>query len=986
MSDYNLTHLKQLEAESIHIIREVVAEFDNPVMLYSIGKDSAVLLHLSLKAFHPAKIPFPLLHVDTTWKFKEMIEFRENYVRKELGLDVLVYTNEEGLKHDIKPWEDSERHTELMKTDALKTALDKYGFDAAFGGARRDEEKSRAKERVFSFRDKSHRWDPKNQRPELWNLYNGRVNKGESIRVFPMSNWTELDVWQYIHLEEIPIVPLYLSASRPVIKRDGIYFMRNDDRMPLLPGEVEETKMVRFRTLGCYPLSGAVESEATTLPEVIQEMLFANNQRKTRTCDRSRRRRSWNGREETSRLLLKNIASYELLAYGFLLRSISCLMPTAITLTATFLMSHKSELIATDIDAYLKQHEHKQLLRFITCGSVDDGKSTLIGRLLYDSKMIYEDQLSQLEADSKKVGTVGGDFDPALLTDGLKAEREQGITIDVAYRYFSTAKRKFIIADTPGHEQYTRNMATGASSADLAIILIDARHGVLTQTKRHSFIVSLLGIRHVIVAVNKMDIESVDYSEDRFNEICDDYRSFAARLDLPDLHFIPISALKGDNLVDRSENMPWYSGSTLMNFLETVYIGSDRNLQDFRMPVQYVNRPDLNFRGFCGTVASGIIRPGEEIMVLPSRQKSKVKDIVTYDGNLDEAFTPLSVTITLEDEIDASRGDVIVRSGNLPKSRDQIDAMLVWMNEEAMVPGKTYLFKHTTQTLPGTINTLKYKVDVNSLHREPAPTLDLNEIGRVSISLSAPIHFDAYRRNRSMGAFIVVDRITNATVAAGMILDKSGDGDKQSVWDDDLSATQSEDPNEVSAVTAEERSARFGQKPATVLLTGLTGSGKTAIAHAVERKLFDTGRAAAMIDGESVRRGLSRDLGYSADDRSENLRRSAHLAHTLNQAGLICVASFVAPAEDVRLKVAKLIGEDQFLVVHVATPIEVCRQRDTKGQYAKADAGELRNFPGVTAEYQAPTSPDLVVDGASQTVDECAEAIIKMLKSKDLIR
>ncbi|MCL4167809.1 UNVERIFIED_CONTAM: hypothetical protein GTU68_000736, partial [Idotea baltica] len=377
-----------------------------------------------------------------------------------------------------------------------------------------------------------------------------------------------------------------------------------------------------------------------------------------------------------------------------------------------------------------------------------------------------------------------------------------------------------------------------------------------------------------------------------------------------------------------------------MNFLETVYIGSDRNMQDFRMPVQYVNRPNLDFRGFCGTIGSGIIRPGEEIMVLPSRQTSKVKEIVTYDGNLDEAYPPLSVTLTLEDEIDASRGDMIVRSGNVPKSRDQIDAMLVWMNEDAMVPGKTYLIKHTTQTVPGTIDSLRYKVDVNTLHREPAPALELNEIGRVSLSLSAPIHFDAYRRNRSTGAFIIVDRITNATVAAGMILDKSDSADEGS--------------GDVSAVEAAEREARFGQKPATVLLTGLTGSGKTSIGHAIERKLFDSGRAIAVIDGESVRRGLSRDLGFSANDRSENLRRSAHLAHAINDAGLICIASFVAPAEEVRQKVGKLIGEGRFLVVHVATPIEVCRERDTKGQYAKADAGELLNFPGVTADYEPP--------------------------------
>jgi bifunctional enzyme CysN/CysC len=646
-------------------------------------------------------------------------------------------------------------------------------------------------------------------------------------------------------------------------------------------------------------------------------------------------------------------------------------------------MSHKSELIATDIDAYLKQHEQKQLLRFITCGSVDDGKSTLIGRLLFDSKMIYEDQLKQIEADSKIIGTTGGGFDPALLTDGLKAEREQGITIDVAYRYFSTAKRKFIIADTPGHEQYTRNMATGASTADLAVILIDARNGVLTQTKRHSFIVSLLGIRHVVVAVNKMDL--CDFSEARFNEICDDYRAFAARLDLPDVHFIPISALDGDNVVDHSQRCAWYTGSTLMDFLESVYIDSDRNLRDFRMPVQYVNRPNLDFRGFCGTVSSGIVRVGDEIMVLPSRQTSKVKEIVTLDGNLEEAFSPLAVTLTLEDEIDASRGDMIVRSGNLPRSADQIDAMLVWMNADAMVPGKTYLIKHCTQTLPATIDTLKYQVDVNTLHRAPSPTLGLNEIGRVSVSLSGTIHFDPYRRNRWTGAFIVIDRITNATLAAGMILDTSGTGEKKSVWEEEESVRGATGVD-VSAVSHEERSARFGQQPVTVLLTGLTASGKTTIGQAVERRLFDAGRAVKLIDGAQVRRGLSLDLGYSAEDRSENLRRSAHLAETLNEAGLICLASFVAPSEDVRQKVAQLIGSERFLVVHVATPVEVCRERDEKGQYAKADAGEFLNFPGVTGPYETPVSPDLVVNAAEQSIDDCAEAVIDLLKEKQFIR
>lgn len=646
-------------------------------------------------------------------------------------------------------------------------------------------------------------------------------------------------------------------------------------------------------------------------------------------------------------------------------------------------MSHQSDLIATDIEQYLAQHERKQLLRFITCGSVDDGKSTLIGRLLYDSKMLYEDQLAQLEAESKTQGTTGGAFDPALVTDGLKAEREQGITIDVAYRYFSTARRKFIIADTPGHEQYTRNMATGASTADLAIILIDARHGVLTQTCRHSFIVSLLGIRHVVVAVNKMDL--CDFSEQRFEEICNDYRSFATRLDLPDVHFIPISALNGDNLVDASQQTPWYKGSTLMNLLETVYIGSDRNLRDFRFPVQYVNRPNLNFRGFCGTIASGTIRPGDEVMILPSRQKTKVKNIVTFDGNLDEAFAPQSVTLTLNDEVDASRGDMIVRPGNVPKTADNLEAVLVWMDQSAMVPGKNYLIKHTTQTVPGSIETLRYKIDVNTLHRSPAPHLELNEIGRVQLALGAPLHFDAYRNNPGTGSLIVIDRITNSTVAAGMIIDASDNKRSDVIWERDLAdttATGSQaNTGGASEVSSEERQARFGQKPLTVLFTGLTGSGKTTLARAVERRLFDAGRAVTVLDGSWVRRGLSRDLGYSAEDRSENLRRAAHLAAILNEAGMICLAAFVAPDEQVRQKVAALIGPQQFKVIHVATPVDVCRQRDQSGQYERADEGELPNFPGVTAGYEAPTAADLTIDLATLSLDDAVTQVVELIQA-----
>ena len=644
-------------------------------------------------------------------------------------------------------------------------------------------------------------------------------------------------------------------------------------------------------------------------------------------------------------------------------------------------MSHQSELIATDIDAYLAEHERKELLRFLTCGSVDDGKSTLIGRLFYDAKLIYEDTLRTLERDSVVHGTTGGSFDPALFTDGLKAEREQGITIDVAYRYFSTAKRKFIIADTPGHEQYTRNMATGASTCDLAVILVDARNGVVTQTKRHSFIVSLLGIKHVLVAVNKMDL--VGNRQEVFEQIRADYQAFAARLDIPDLHFIPISALCGDNVVDPSENMPWYRGNTLMSFLDSVYVGSDRNLEDFRFPVQYVNRPHLNFRGFCGTVASGIVRLGDEIMVLPSRKTSRVKSITTFDGEQDEGFAPQAVTLTLEDEIDVSRGDMIVRPGNVPKLEQRFDAMLVWMAEAPMVPGKQYLFKQTTKTASGTIDTLRYRVDVNSLRRQDAPTLNLNEIGRCTVTLTEPIAFDDYRRNRVTGAFVVVDRLTNGTVGAGMIMARATGDQRHDHWDDEPAVRTLH--GQPSNVTTDERSARFGQQPCTLLLTGLTGAGKTTIAYALERRLFDMGRACAVLDGQNMRRGISKDLGFTAEERSENLRRSAEVAKLLNDAGLICVGAFVAPSEEVRQKAADVIGREQFLVVHLEAPVEVCRQRDQEGQYAKADSGEIANFPGVSFQYEVPSCPDLVLPTHQKDVDQCLESIMDLLREKGVI-
>ena len=638
-------------------------------------------------------------------------------------------------------------------------------------------------------------------------------------------------------------------------------------------------------------------------------------------------------------------------------------------------MSHQSKLIETDINAYLAQHEQKELLRFLTCGSVDDGKSTLIGRLLYDSKMIYEDQLDAITKDSVKSGTTGQKVDLALLVDGLQAEREQGITIDVAYRYFSTAKRKFIIADTPGHEQYTRNMATGASNCNLAIILIDARHGVQTQTKRHSFITSLLGIKHIIIAINKMDL--VDYSEERYIEIQREYRDFSAKLNMPDVEFIPMSALDGDNVVDRSKNMPWYQGSSLMYHLENVHIASDKNLIDMRFPVQLVNRPNLDFRGFCGTLASGVVRKGDEIVVLPSGKKSKIKSIVTYDGELDEAFAPQAVTLTTQTEIDISRGDIIVPAGNLPAVSQKFDADLVWMVDEPLVPGKQYIVKHCSKEVVGSISTIRYRFDINTAKRTPSPTIGLNEIGRCEIKLTSPIAYDPYRKNRVTGAFILIDRLTNATVAAGMITDKKSSENEDS-WEAEVQGNLSAKDSRVNAA---QRSARLGQKPATLLFTGLTGAGKTTIAYAVERKLFDLGRSAIVLDGENMRMGISKDLGFTAAERSENLRRSAEVAKIINDAGQICLAAFVAPDEDIRNKAAKVIGENQFIVVHLNAPIQICRQRDESGRYAKADSGQISNFPGVSYEYQAPSKAELTLNTETQTIAQCVDQVITYLQS-----
>ena len=643
-------------------------------------------------------------------------------------------------------------------------------------------------------------------------------------------------------------------------------------------------------------------------------------------------------------------------------------------------MSHQSDLIAEDIEAYLAEHEHKEILRFLTCGSVDDGKSTLIGRLLHDSRMIYEDQLAAIKKESAKSGTQGDEVDLALLVDGLQAEREQGITIDVAYRYFSTTKRKFIIADCPGHEQYTRNMVTGASTCDAAIILIDARHGVLTQTRRHTYIASLLGIRHLIVAINKMDI--VDWSEARFEEIKTEYLAFADQLDIEDLHFIPISALKGDNVVEKSEHMPWYGGSTLMYLLETVHVSEGGNRGDFRFPVQWVNRPDSNFRGYSGSVASGVVQPGDEIMVLPSRATSRIATINTFDGDLDQATSPLAVTLTLEDEVDVSRGDMIVHRDNLPAVRARFDATLVWMVDEPLVPGREYIFKHTTRQVTGTVSTIRHRIDVNTLERQATPSLDLNEIARCEIRLNQPIAVDRYDRNRETGAFIVVDRVSNMTVGAGMVCDVGGDGMHADAWDAEPTDTLQ---TSSGVVGTDELADRLGQQAVTVLFTGLTASGKTSIAQAVERKLFDAGKLATTIDGQQLRVGISKDLGFTASERSENLRRGIEVARVVNQSGVIALCAFVAPHELPRRRARDVVGEDRFIEVFVHAPLEVCRERDTRGLYEAADRGDIADFPGVSSEFEPPTDPAITLDTTTLDVDACAEAVVALLRERGVL-
>ena len=602
------------------------------------------------------------------------------------------------------------------------------------------------------------------------------------------------------------------------------------------------------------------------------------------------------------------------------------------------------------IQAFLDQDQKKDLLRLLTAGSVDDGKSTLIGRLMFDSKMLYEDQLSALERDSKRIGHAGEDIDYALLLDGLKAEREQGITIDVAYRYFSTAKRKFIIADTPGHEQYTRNMVTGASTANLAIILIDARYGVITQTKRHTFLVSLLGIKHVVVAINKMDL--MDYSQEVFEKIRANYESFVTQLDIPDVNFIPLSALKGDNVVEKSDKMHWYKGPSLLHFLEDIRITSDRNFTDMRYPVQYVLRPDIAFRGFSASVASGIISKGDEILVLPSLKSSRIKSIVTYDKELDYAFPPQSVTITLEDEIDISRGDMLVHPDNQPRMERQFEAMLVWMDVNAMNLTTQFYIKHTSNTTKARIDQVKYKVDVNTLEKLSIDHLSLNEIGRVVITTSKPIFFDPYKKNRQTGSFILIDPITHNTCAVGMIIDKL---DGKSLTSRITDVDKEKIAQGKSLVVREDYIKKYNQKGETIWISGLHGSGKNELAFSLEKKLFENGAIAVLIDGSSVRSGLNRELDFTPADRAENLRRVAHICKLLNDQGIITICSFISRNASLRKQIAEIIGPDRFHLFYMDATLEYCKKNKPE-LYKLIEEGKTKNLPGIDMEFEIPTN------------------------------
>ncbi len=723
---FTLSHLDELESEAVHIMREVVAERERPVLLFSGGKDSIVLLRLAEKAFRPGGFPFPVMHVDTGHNFPEVIEFRDRRVA-ELGVKLVVASVQGSIDRGRVVEQTGPRASRnQLQTTTLLDAIEEHGFDAAMGGARRDEERARAKERIFSFRDDFGQWNPRAQRPELWNLYNGRIRKGEQIRVFPISNWTELDVWQYIAREQLELPSIYFAHERQVFRRDGMIYAVSD-HVERLPGEDP------FDVMGQVPHRRRHDLHRRGRVARVDDRRGRDRDRRHQ-CHRARRDprrrprlRSGYGRPQAGRVLL----------------------------------------MATS-----EQMMQSELLRLVTAGSVDDGKSTLLGRLLYDTKQILADQLAHIEETSLRRGD--GYVNLALLTDGLRAEREQGITIDVAYRSFVTPRRRFQLADAPGHVQYTRNMVTGASTADVAVILLDARNGIVEQTRRHSYIAAILAIPHVVVAVNKMDL--VDFSAERFAEVEADLRDLGDRLGLHDLRAIPMSALRGDNVVERGDGMPWYEGPTLLEHLETVEIAGDRNLEDRRFPVQWVIRPmsddHHDYRGYAGEVAGGIWRAGDDVVVLPSGRRTRVASVEQFDGPIEAAIPGQSVTVLLEDDLDVGRGDMLADPERPPFVAREVTAEICWMSERALEPGTRLAVKHTTRASRAVVEELVSLVDMHALEEMPSPErLGLNDLGIVRLRLAEPLAVDPYERNRTTGSFILIDESTNETVGAGMVKD-----------------------------------------------------------------------------------------------------------------------------------------------------------------------------------------------------------------------
>lgn len=873
-----LSHLRMLEAESIHILREVAAEFSRPVMLYSAGKDSSVLLRLAQKAFYPAKPPFPLLHVDTACEFREMTEFRDRTTAR-LGLDLMVHVAREAREEDVDPFRPGTRKCcAILESKALPDALSAGAFDAALAGARREEEASRARERIYSFHDAQGRSDPGNQRPEPWNLFNVRIEKGESVRVFPLSNWTELDVWQYIHSQNIPVVPLYFAKEREMLVRGNLLIPFERD-LPLLAGERPQMILCRMRSLGCTRCATAIRSTAATVPEIIEELRgLGRPERERRVTDHG---------QEGSAELKKREGRFRAM--------------------------------------------EPELLRFTMAGGDGDGKSTLIGGLLRDSSGVHEDQLE----------SVGG---------ASRGGREQGIPIDVAYRYFSTPRRRFIVADTPGHERYTCNMAAAASTAELAVILLDARKGVLPRTRRHAYIAWLLGIRHIVAAVNKMDL--VGYGREVFDEIRREFVRFAERLPGCELHFIPVSALEGDNIVRRSRRMPWFEGGSLLDCLETVPAGRFASMTAFRLPVQYVIRPSGGFPSYAGQIASGSLRPGDEVLALPSGQITRVRSIRTYDGDLERAHAPMPVALCLEDPIDIRRGDMLADPARPPVAASQLRATLVWMSETPLALLRPYLVKHTSQRVCAEVTRLVSKLDLRTLEQGDAAGLRLNEIGTVELETHRPLFWDPYEQNRTTGAFVLIDPIGNRTFAAGMI-----DG----------------------AAEHNLRRPSRNRPGLTVWFTGLSAAGKTTLSQAVRERLLAMGYQAELLDGDAFRRHLSKDLGFSRQDRDENIRRIGFVAELLTRNGGIALVAAISPYRAVRDELRARIGN--FVEVYVNAPLEVCEQRDLKGLYKKARAGQISGVTGIDDPYEPPLDPEVECLTGRESLAESVEKVLRRLET-----